>query len=436
MRKQTINLGFIGLGTVGCGALEVLRRNEEHIAQRLGARLQVTRAAVRRVEKPRPVSLEGIAVSADGWEVVNDPHLDIVVEVVGGVVAAREFVFGAVRRGKHVVTTNKELIAKYGRELFAEARERGVDVCFEGSVAGGIPIIHPLRESLAGNQIQELMGIVNGTTNYILTKMKREGMSFEDALREAQARGYAEANPTDDIEGHDAVYKLAILSTIAFDTPIRVEDIYREGISQVAVEDLRYADELGYEIKLLAIAKHEQGVLELRVHPALIPQEHPLAAVSEVFNAIFVRGNAVGDVMFYGQGAGALPTGSAVVGDILDIARNILHGCTGRVPLVNGPERPVRPMEEVTCSYYLRTRVTDRPGVLAAISTILGEERVSVALMRQQLAEAGTAEIVWVTHPVQERNLRRALARIEQLDVVREINSLIRVEALKTGKAG
>jgi homoserine dehydrogenase len=369
-------------------------------------------------------------LTTDGWEIVNDPEIDIVVETIGGVEAAKDFVFGAIRRGKNVVTANKELIARYGRELLAEARERRVDVYFEGSVAGGIPIIQPLKQSLIAHHITRIVGIVNGTTNYILTRMKREGLDFATGLAEAQAAGYAEPDPTNDVDGHDPAYKIAILAAIAFDSHVDMNQVYREGIRRVSPGDIRYADELGYEIKLLAIARDDDEAMEIRVHPALVSQEHPLAAVGDVFNAIFVHGDSVDDLMFYGRGAGAGPTGSAVVGDLLEVSRNVLYGSTGRLHCTCSQDKPIRPMEEVTSRFYIRMWVEDRPGVLAAVAGIMGQEEVSLASMVQKEAHTGQAEIVWITHGVVERKLNQAMKRIKDLDCVREISNVIRVEDL------
>lgn len=428
MAERTIQVGLIGLGVVGCGTLQVLRDNLANIEHRLGAKLRVKRMADIDLDRPRPIALDRARLTTDAWELIYDPEIDIIVEAVGGTGAAREFVLGAIRQGKNVVTSNKELIAKHGREILAEARAQKVDVCFEGSVGGGIPIIQPLKETLVVNRITRIMGIVNGTTNYILTRMKRAQKGFAEALAEAQEQGYAEADPTNDVEGHDAAYKIAILAAIAFDSHVDVHQVYREGIARVDVADLRYADELGYEIKLLAIAKDRAEDMEIRVHPVLIPQSHPLASIDGVFNAILVHGEAVDDVMFYGRGAGALPTGSAMVGDLIEISRNILHGSTARVPCTCSQDKPMRRMEDITSRFYLRMWVADRPGVIAAIAGILGKEQVSIASVVQKEARAAQAEIVWITHEVVEGAMRRALAQIEGLDCVREISSLIRVE--------
>jgi homoserine dehydrogenase len=430
MSKTAIQVGIIGLGTVGCGTLRVLEENAANINHRLGVPLIIKKLANRHLHHERLAHLPRSLLTTDGWEIVNDPEIDIVVETIGGVGAAKDFVFGAVRNGKNVVTANKELIARYGRELLAEARERQVDVYFEGSVAGGIPIIQPLKQSLIANRITRIVGIVNGTTNYILTRMKRDHLDFAASLAEAQAAGYAEPDPTNDVDGHDPAYKIAILAAIAFDSHVDMDQVYREGIRRICPEDLRYADELGYEIKLLAVARDDEEAMEIRVHPALVSQQHPLASVHDVFNAIFVHGDAVDDLMFYGRGAGAGPTGSAVVGDLLEVARNVLYGSTGRLHCTCSQDKPIRPIEEVASRFYIRMWVADRPGVLAAVAGILGQEGVSVASMVQKETSTDQAEIVWITHRVVERKLRQALQQIVHLDCVHQVSNVIRVEDL------
>src|SRR5690606_26452034 len=364
----------------------------------------------------------------DPWEIINDPSVDIVVEVMGGVDPARDLITAALEQGKPVVTANKEVLAKHGPELLAVAAQKGVDLFFEGSVAGGIPIIKPLRESLAANRVQAIVGIINGTTNYMLTRMSREGMAFDDVLREAQALGYAEADPASDVEGYDAAFKIAILASLAFETPVRVEDVYCEGITRITPEDIRYGRELGYEIKLLAIAREDDGRLEVRVHPTFIPAAHPLAAVNDVFNAIFVRGDAVGELMFYGRGAGSLPTGSAVVADLVDVVRRRGHSENGRYRPPAG-QLPIKPIEEAVSQYYVSLRVVDRPGVLAKIAAAFGENGVSIDSVIQKGRLEDPVALVFVTHEVQEANIRRALSEISRLPVVRQVSNVIRVEA-------
>lgn len=427
MAEKSVRIGVLGCGVVGSGAIQILQDNRESIERRAGCRIEIRKVADIDWSRPRTVSVPPEKRTEDAWEVVRDPEISVVVEAIGGVKPAVDYVLEAINLGKNVVTSNKEMMAKEGSRIMDAAAAKGVDICFEGAVGGGIPIIRPLKEGLAGNRIRLLLGIVNGTTNYILSHMQQEGREFADVLQEAKDKGYAEADPSSDIEGFDAAYKLAILASIAFGTRVNVESVYHEGISRVSAADMAYANELGYVIKLLAIGADTDQGLELRVHPTFVPREHPLAAVNDVFNAIWVRGNAVGDVMFYGRGAGALPTGSAVVGDIIDVARNVQRRSTGRVPCTCGPAVAPKSLEEILTEYYIRMQVADRPGVLAKIASVFGEEGVSLASVVQKKTAGEQAEIVWITHQVKERNVRRSLSRIEQLDVVSTVSNWIRV---------
>jgi len=430
MSTPPIYLGLLGFGNVGSGTLYTLEKNQHSIALKVGRPLEVKMVADIDWERPRPleVGLSREQKTEDAWAVVEDPDIQIVIECIGGLEPAGELVLRALRNGKSVVTSNKELIAKRGHEILQEAEKHKVDICFEGAVAGGIPIIRPLKESLAGNRISRLMGIVNGTTNYILTRMTQEGSDFAAALAEAQMRGYAEANPREDIEGFDAAYKLAILAAIAFESRVKVEQVYREGITGMSGVDIGYARQLGYVVKLLAIGEDSPEGLELRVHPVFLARSHPLAAVDDVFNAIWLQGSSVGEVMFYGRGAGPLPTGSAVVGDVIEVARNLRHGATGRLPCTCFSDKPVKDISQIETKYYLRTEVVDRPGVLGGIASVFGEEGVSLASVLQSRASGEEAEIVWVTHRVKENRMRRALERLRALDSVRQVCSWIRVE--------
>ncbi|HEY0072483.1 MAG TPA: homoserine dehydrogenase [Abditibacteriaceae bacterium] len=424
-----INIGILGLGTVGCGTLDVLRRNAAIITPRAGCEIVVKRIATKHPDKARPIAIDKSLVTNNVDEVLNDPDIKIVAELIGGVDPARDYVMRAIAAGKSVVTANKELIAKHGVEIIGAAEAAGVDFLFEGSVGGGIPLINPLRESLAANRVRELLGIVNGTTNYILTKMTRQGSGFEDVLVEAQQLGYAETDPTADVDGYDSMYKLAILASIAFNTPINIKDIHREGIRGVTARDIEYADELGYVIKLVALARqHDDGGLELRVHPALISNRHPLANVNDVFNAVFVRGDAVGDVMFYGRGAGADPTGSAVVGDIIEAARNISVGGRNRVHHEPTHAPHVKPFSESQTRFYVRTQVPDQPGMLAQIATAFGQQGVSLESIVQKKSHEGIAEIVWMTHDTTQANMDASLSAFNEIEAVREVSSLLRVE--------
>lgn len=427
MAKDVVRVGFLGAGTVGVGALALLERNQADIAQKVGCPVEVVRVADLDWDRPRPITIPAEKRTTDAQSVLADPTIDIVVEVMGGVKYALPFVLQALQSGKNVVTSNKEMIAKHGKEILEEAGKRNLDVCFEGAVGGGIPIIRPLKQCLAGNRIQRIMGIVNGTTNYILTEMARSNKDFPEVLAEAQAKGYAEANPADDVEGTDAAYKLTILSSICFTSRVDLADVYREGISAIGAADMQYARDLGYVIKLLAIGQDAGDSIELHVYPAFLPASHPLASVNDVYNAIFVEGDAVGRVMFYGRGAGADPTGSAVVGDIIDIARNLRFGSTGRVPCTCFANRTVKPMDDVLSKFYVRMQVVDKPGVLAQIATIFGEEGVSLQSVVQRGVYQDRAEIVWVTHAVTERSLSQSVSRIRQMPVVLEVSSRLRV---------
>lgn len=427
--KPKINVGIIGFGTVGTGLLSVLSQNADEIERKVGSRIEVKKIADLDTTTVRPVQYDKSILTSDVSEVLDNPEIDIVAELIGGVSPAKDFILRALRNGKHVVTANKELIAKEGQEIFTEASLRELDFSFEGSVGGGIPIIRPMKTSLAGNRILEVMGIVNGTTNYILTKMTREGSDFKDVLAEAQQRGYAESDPTADVEGHDACYKLAILAAIAFTSRVDVKDVFSEGITKIGRRDIAYAGELGYVVKLLAIAKRNGEKMEIRVHPTMIPELHPLASVNDVYNAIYVKGDFVDDVMFYGRGAGSLPTGSAVAGDVIEIARNINFGSTGRLPCTCFDRREVMSIEDVSTSYYIRLLVRDQPKVLASIASVFGDNSVSLASVMQKDLHGDNAEIVLVTHKVMERNFRRSIESIAKLPVVAEVSNWIRVES-------
>ena len=425
---EIIKIGLLGLGTVGRGVYRLLTDNAENIQHKTGARLQTARILVRDPHKERGLKINQEILTGNYTDIVDDPEIGIVVEVMGGVHPALDYTLQALNQGKSVVTANKNMVAIHGRELFEAAEEGHADIFFEGSVGGGIPIIRPLKQCLAANRIQKIMGIINGTTNYILTEMTLEGKSFAHALEEARAKGYAEADPTADIEGLDAAYKLTILASIAFNSRIRLEDIYVEGISRITERDIAYAKELGYIVKLLAIAKEAKEGMEARVHPAFIPSGHPLASVNGVFNAIFVQGDAVGDTMFYGRGAGEMPTASAVVSDVMDAARNRLHQVTDFIGCTCYEQKPVLPTGLAESKYYLRLLVADQPGVLASIAYAFGDKEVSLSSVIQKNTDTRRAEIVMVTHRVREQNLQDALRIIEKLSVVDEVCAVIRVE--------
>jgi homoserine dehydrogenase len=428
-QKDRIEIGILGLGVVGSGTVALLQRNRQEIEQKIGLPLHIRRIAVRDLTKPRAVEVDRALLTNDPYEVLNDPDIDIICELIGGVEPAREFVMHALENGKQVVTANKEMIAKAGHGLMETAARKFLDLQFEGSVAGGIPIIQPMKNALAGNRMQEVMGIINGTTNYILTKMTRERADFDAVLKEAQAHGYAEADPTSDIEGYDAQYKIAILASIAFTSRVNVADVHVEGITRIGREDIEYADELGYIIKLLGVARRiGEDRMQVRVHPTLLPKTHPLAATSDVYNAVLIKGDSVGDVMFYGRGAGSGPTGSAVVGDIIDVCRNLRYGSTGRVSCTCFEQKTMQPIDEVETRHYIRMVVQDRPKVLSAISGVFGDYDINIEAMIQKTIQGKQTDIVWVMHEAPGRNIRQALAIIAGLPVVVEVSNWIRVE--------
>jgi len=424
--KDELRIGLLGCGTVGAAVVRLLRTNSDVIRLRTGTTLRLLRVAVARPSKPRDLQFEPGVLTGDAAAVVADERIDAVAEVMGGIDPARALLLEAIRHGKSIVTANKLLMAQHGPELFARAGQAGVDLRLEASVGGGLPVIQPLRESLGANRLQEVSGILNGTTNYILTKMAQAKWEFGQALEEAQRLGFAEADPTADVEGHDAAAKLAILATIAFGTAVHDADVYREGIQRVTAQDIGFAAELGYALKLLAIAREQDGAVEARVHPAFLPLTHPLAAIGNELNAVFVRGDAVGEVMFVGRGAGGSPTASAVVADLIDVARNRRMGRHGRIGFGALVQRPLRPMEDTASPFYLLMQVTDRPGVFARIAAVFGEEDVSIASIMQK-SRGETADIVMVTHTARERQMRRVLSRLEELDVVRTVRNVIRV---------
>jgi homoserine dehydrogenase len=428
MNRDVVKIGLLGMGTVGTGVVRILRDNAENIARKVGVPIKVERILVRDVARARKLSVNPSLFTTNAADILDNSEIDIVIELMGGEQPAKDYILAAMQKGKHVVTANKDVVAKYGKSLFDTAAASKVDFQFEASVGGGIPIIRPLKQCLAGNKIQEIIGIVNGTTNYMLTKMSEEGCDFHAVLREAQEKGYAEADPAADVEGWDAARKIAILASIAFSTRITVDDVYVEGITQITPIDIAYAKELGFVIKLLAIAKEVDGQVEVRVHPAFIPQSHPLASVNDVFNAIFVKGDAVGETMFYGRGAGELPTASAVVADVIDVARDIVHNISSRILCTCFSNKPVRKMENVPSSFYIRLVVLDKPGVLAVIAGAFGSQGVSLHSVIQKRKVHSDAEVVLVTNSVEEQNLRNALRLIESGDVVKEIGNVIRVE--------
>ncbi len=434
---KPIQVGLLGIGTVGSGTWDVLKRNAGEIRRRAGRAIRIARVADKDQKKARKLVAGKAEVTGNAWDVVRDPDIHIVVELIGGTGIARDLVLEAIAHGKHVVTANKALLAKHGNRIFAAAQKKGVMVAFEASVGGGIPIIKALREGLAANRIEWIAGIINGTSNFILSEMRDKGLAFATALADAQARGYAEADPTFDIEGVDAAHKLTILSALAFGIPMQFARVTTEGISKLTQQDIGYAEELGYRIKLLGITRRARRGIELRVHPTLVPARRLIANVEGVMNAILVKGDAVGATMYYGAGAGSQPTASAVVADLLDVTRLITADPGHRVPhLAFQPDQlsntPILPMGEVETCYYLRLRVLDRPGVLARVTRILADSKISIDALVQKEPPAGEkrADIVMLTHRAVEKNVDRALARVERLSTVLGKVTRIRLENL------
>ena len=434
---KPINVGLLGIGTVGGGTFTVLKRNAEEIARRAGRPIQIVAVADKDLELARKVTGEACRLSDDAFSIVSDPEVDVVVELIGGYGVAKDLVLKAIENGKHVVTANKALLANYGNEIFAAAQKKGVTVAFEAAVAGGIPIIKALREGLTANRIEWIAGIINGTTNFILSEMRDKGLTFDVVLKEAQRLGYAEADPTFDVEGVDAAHKLTIMSAIAFGNPMNFAKAHIEGISKLEAADIKYAEQLGYRIKLLGITKRTSEGVELRVHPTLIPTRRLIANVEGAMNAVLVKGDAVGPTLYYGKGAGAEPTGSAVIADLVDVTRMHSADPEHRVPhLAFQPDAmadlPILPMSEVITSYYLRMRVEDKPGVLADITRILADQQISIDAMIQREPDEGEeqTDIIILTHKTREKNADAAIAKIESLVVVKGKITRLRLEEL------
>jgi homoserine dehydrogenase len=465
VKKEKIGVGLIGFGTVGTGMVKILKGNANEIQRRLGAPLSLVKIADPDLKRDRGIAVPPGLLTTRAEEVIGHPEVDIVVELIGGYEPARTLILQAIGQGKSVVTANKALLAAHGEEIYTAAEKAGVDLGFEGSVGGGIPIIRAMREGLAANRVLSIYGIINGTANYILSKMTEEGRSFAEVLKEAQQKGYAEANPSLDVDGLDTAHKLAILVALAFGTPVDLKAIYTEGITPITPMDIEFAKELGYRIKLLAIAKRDEGrhpampgaaagsggiggsaeggphgppdmkdEIEVRVHPTMVWAEEPIATIHGVYNAIYVVGDAVGETLFYGKGAGAMPTGSAVVGDLMEIARNLISGTKRRMPPSGWPSEGrktlrIRPMEEIETLYYLRFMALDKPGVLSQISGVLGRHNISIASVLQKGRKAdGAVPLVMMTHRARERDVRQALVEINELSSISEKTALIRVE--------
>jgi homoserine dehydrogenase len=425
---EVIGIGMLGCGIVGSAVSRLLSAHSDEIAERVGARLELSRVAVRNLAKVRNTPLAPDVFTNDPAQVIEDPDVRIVIEVMGGIEPARAFILQAMRAGKHVVSANKELISTLGKDLFDQAEESSVDFYFEGSVAGGIPIIKPLKESLAGERIRKVMGIVNGTTNFVLTRMSDEGIEFGQALAEAERLGYTELDPTADIEGFDPAAKLAILASIAFNSRVVAGDVYREGITDISAADIAFARRLGYAVKLLAIAELVDGQVSARVHPAMIPMNHPLASVRDNLNAVFVEGEQVGELMFYGRGAGGPPTATSVVGDVVEVARNIMAGARGVGCTCYRDAARIRHMEDTSSQFYVLLEVLDRPGVLAKVAQAFADNDVSIKSVWQE-GLGHDARLVLVTHKAVERNFQSVMADLRALDVVREVAASMRVQS-------
>ena len=424
--NKVVHVGLLGFGTVGGGVVQIFQNNAAMMARKTGAELHIKKILVRDLKKPRAVHCDA-ALTTDPADILNDPEIQIVVELLGGEEPAHSLMLAALQNGKHVVTANKDVIARHGRELFAAAEQQGVNLLFEASVGGGIPIIRPLKRCLAANRITEVMGIVNGTTNYMLDKMTTDGVDFATVLAEAQAKGYAEADPTADVGGWDAARKIAILASIAFGTRVSLEDVSVEGITRIEPEDIDYGRELDYVVKLLAIAQENEKGVNARVHPAFIHKSHPLAAVRDVFNAIFVRGDAVGDTMFYGRGAGALPTASAVCADVMEAARDICFHSSSHILCTCYEEKRIFNIAETESPYYIRLLAEDRPGVMAAIAGAFGSQQVSLNSVIQKRRVGNRAEIVLITYKVNDADLQLAVQTLAGLSVVNKVSTVIRV---------
>lgn len=422
---KTVKVGLLGLGTVGGGVYKLLERQKEEMADKTGAHVEIAGILVHNLDKKR----EGVdeTLLTDRWEdLLGNEEIEIIIEVMGGIEPARTMIGEALRAGKNVVTANKDLLAAHGEELLAIAEEKSADLLFEAAVAGGIPIMRPLRQCLAGNEISEVMGIVNGTTNYILTKMFEQGMGFEEALAKATELGYAEADPTADIEGLDAGRKVAIMASSAFHSRVVFDDVHVEGITKITAQDIKYAKEFDSVIKLIGIARNTPEGVEACVYPMLLSEEHPLASVRNSFNGVFVHGDAVDDVMFYGRGAGEFPTASAVMGDVIDVVRNIVCGCTGRITCTCYRDTPVKKFDDIRNKFFLRMQVDNQPGVLASIASVFGAHKVSINKVVQKIVTDGIAELVIVTDAVKEYHMQNALDHLLCMKTVKEISSVIR----------
>lgn len=428
---KKVKIALLGLGNVGQGVWKILCQNKNEIIMKCGYEIEVAKILVRNMDKPRGIKVPSEILTTSIEDILKDGDIKIVVELMGGPEPAREYMLRAMKYKKHVVTANKLVLATKGEELFNTARDEGVLFYYEASVGGGIPVIREINESLTANKIEKLVGIINGTTNYILTKMSEEGMDFEEALKEAQDKGYAEADPTSDVEGYDAAYKLAIMSSLSFGTKVDYKSILREGIGKIEAIDIENANKFGYAIKLLAVGLERDDKLELRVHPAMVPKNHPIANVNDSYNAIFIKGNAVGDLMLYGRGAGDLPTGSAVVGDIISILRNNVDLSAAASVNNNQEQKKVQDSSENISGYYIRLDVKDQPGILGEVAAVLGENNISVLSISQDVKSKDSTSMVFMTHETKEGNINKSIKTIIGLDKVNKVDNVIRIENFK-----
>jgi homoserine dehydrogenase len=426
---KAIRLGLLGLGTVGTGVLRIVQEHNADLERQVGSPLEIAKVLVRDKNKSRNIAIAPEQLTEDAYDIINDPTIDVIIEVIGGTTLAKQYILDALEQGKHIVTANKDLMAQYGAEVTAKAKAKGCDVFYEASVAGGIPILRTLVQGFSSDRISKIIGIVNGTTNYILTKMSQEGVAYEDVLKEAQALGYAEADPTSDVEGIDAAYKMTILGTLGFHVNVSMEDVDRTGITKVSKEDIAFAKKLGYEVKLLGIAENDNGAISLSVQPTMVKNTHPLASVNGVFNAVYVFGNMVGETMFYGPGAGELPTATSVVADVVAVAKNIKLGVSGQSTFVAAKEKTLRSDDEVSNKNFILLHVADKAGVLAQITQVFAENAVSLGSVLQQPNEANAqAEIIIITHDATKASMKKVLAQLSGMDVVKEVKSVYRVE--------
>ncbi len=426
---KPVKIGLLGLGTVGTGVVRIVEGHQEDLQRQVGCPVYIEQILVQNLAKERSIHIDPAKLTEDPWSVINNPEIDVVIEVMGGIKLSKEYILAALERGKHVVTANKDLMAQHGQEILQKASEKGCDVFYEASVAGGVPILRTLVEGFSSDRIYKMMGIVNGTTNYILTKMSQEGASYDDVLKEAQDLGYAETDPTSDVEGFDAAYKMTILATLGFHAKINYSDVLVKGISMVRKEDIMYAKKLGYEMKLLGIAENQDGYVSISVEPTMVKREHPLASVHGVFNAIYVYGEAVGETMFYGRGAGEMPTATSVVADIVAVIKNLKLGVNGRRGSNAYVEKKMRTADQMESKYFVLLHVDDKAGVLARISQVFGQHDVSLeSVIQQPNTSNPKAEIVIITHNAIKANMDKVLATFNELGVVQAVQSVYRVE--------